>query len=580
MKTITLAIPCKAHIQARFNMCLLQALNQIYSKTGYKPLVRILIGKSNIVHARSILLTEWYENSDNEDLFLFLDSDQTFTTEDIENIIKKEGDVVSGVYVNGAGFPTCYPVNPSLFQKGEDDQLLYSGCGFMLIRRPIVKRVIQQLEEEYGSHRYAVSRDEDTESYIIPFFQTKLLSRSELSPEANGGDWLGEDYSFCWRVRKVGGVVRAFLTRSLGHEIPQVSYLAEGYFPKTQTVSSKPSIIYYCGNSLVKFCPKTKGLGGSEQAVVELSKAWVQQGYSVIVYGNVYPGIYEDGVEYKSVEEFNIDKEYDTIVLWRSFGAAILPIVKAKRILIDLHDIPRKEFFPLTILQQKQPTLCVKSQFHRSLLPHVPDSFFFIQPNGIQTTLIQKYKPIVSKKEALRFIWTSSYDRSLPEFLTLGWPKIKAQFPSATLHLYYGKDLCPPEFQIQMNALLGSVKDVIDHGKVDLVETFKARWSSSYHVYITEFQEIDCLSIRESVAAGCIPIVANQAVFSERPVVHVDPQDKVSVWDQMLAILTKLESEPAFKESVINALQKKLHENVLDIEWTQVGAKWLTLMKQ
>jgi hypothetical protein len=580
MNTITLAIPCKSHVQARFNMCLLQSLNQIHAKTGYKPLVRFLIGKSNIVHARSILLTEWYENSKTDDLFLFLDSDQTFTIEDIETIIKKEGDVISGIYVNGAGYPTCYPMDSSAFQKGLDDRLLYSGCGFMLIRKPILHKMMPFLEKEFGAIRYAISRDEHAESYIIPFFQTKLLSKSELSPEATSGDWLGEDYSFCWRVREAGGILRGYMTRTLGHEIPQVSYLPDGYFPK-QEKQKDPSIVYYCGNSRVKFCPKTKGLGGSEQAVVELSRAFASQGKSVTVYGNVYTGIYEN-VEYKAVEEFDITKEYETLILWRSFGAYILPLVKARTLLIDLHDIPRKEFFPLDILQEKRVTLCVKSKFHRSLLPHIPDSFFFIQPNGIQTSQIQKYKPVVSHREPLRFVWTSSYDRGLLAFLQEGWPRIRKAFPTALLHIYYGKELCPPEFQKEIGEAIDSLTgQVIDHGKVDIVETFKARWSSSYHIYITEFQEIDCLSIRESVVAGCIPIVANHAVFLERPAALVELDLKESVWDQMLGILMKLESDTSMKNLLSKALQKKLQESKLDIDWKDVAQEWSrVLIKQ
>ena len=154
--------------------------------------------------------------------------------------------------------------------------------------------------------------------------------------------------------------------------------------------------------------------------------------------------------------------------------------------------------------------------------------------------------------------------------------ELKQSFPSATLHVYYGKELCPYEFQKEITMLLQQVKDVFEHGKVELVETFKARWSSMYHVYITEFQEIDCLSIRESVAAGCIPIVANHAVFKERPAALVDFQDKESVWDQMVGLIQKLESEPSLKESLRNALQKRLQDEKLDIEWKGVAQEWST----
>jgi len=58
------------------------------------------------------------------------------------------------------------------------------------------------------------------------------------------------------------------------------------------------SIVYICGANKVKFGPSDKDLGGSEQAVVQLSKCWAQQGKHVTVFGNVKEGI-KDGVDYR-----------------------------------------------------------------------------------------------------------------------------------------------------------------------------------------------------------------------------------------------------------------------------------------
>ena len=250
MKLLTIAIPCKGTIQSRFSLCLLNVANQIHSLTGYTPVIRFLIGKSNIVHARSILVTEWYDKADETDLFLFLDSDQTFTVEDILTSMKQEGDVVAGVYVNGAGYPTCYPLHTKLFKEGKDNRLLYAGCGFMLIRKSILPRIVARMEKE-GPTRFAISRDSPGESSVIPFFQPKLLPISEMSTEATPkGDWLGEDYSFCWRVRDAGGTITAMFSHTLGHEIPQVSFLPEGYFPSKTTLSEK-SIVYFCAHNYI-----------------------------------------------------------------------------------------------------------------------------------------------------------------------------------------------------------------------------------------------------------------------------------------------------------------------------------------
>jgi hypothetical protein len=581
MKFITLAIPCKGSVQARFNMCLFQVVNQIHTMTGYKPILRFLIGKSNIVHARSILLTEWYDKAGEDDLFLFLDSDQTFTIDDVISVIKQEGDVVAGIYVNGAGFPTCYPLNVNLFKEGKDKRLLYCGCGFMLIRKPIVTAIMGQMEKE-GPVRYAISRDGSTESSVVPFFQPKLLEQSEMSEnDTPKGDWLGEDYSFCWRVRNAGGRVMAMFSRTLGHEIPQVSLLPEGYFPQDTSPLDEKSIVYFCGHSIVQFSPEMKSLGGSEKAVVEISRAWAKKGYKVHVYGNVWPGTY-DGVEYLDSRDFDIHKRYSTLILWRSLGASILPRVNAKTILIDLHDIPLHELYSEDLLEEKRVKICVKSQFHRQLLSHLPDKFFYIQPNGLERELMERRRPIIPSKKDLQFIWTSSYDRGLPEFLTKGWPLIRQRFPDATLKVFYGMSLCAEEFQEEMTGLFEKMKleGVTDYGKCSMEEIVKEKWRSTYHVYVSEFPEIDCLSIRESVYCDCIPLCASHAVFNERPCVTIGQEFgsrmySTSIWDQMINILNVLESDKDKKEKVIVGLKQRLIEQKLDASWDTVAEQWI-----
>ena len=47
------------------------------------------------------------------------------------------------------------------------------------------------------------------------------------------------------------------------------------------------SIVYLCGKSNIPFGPDDDDLGGSEQAVVQLSKVWASKGYTVVVYGSV-----------------------------------------------------------------------------------------------------------------------------------------------------------------------------------------------------------------------------------------------------------------------------------------------------
>jgi hypothetical protein len=49
------------------------------------------------------------------------------------------------------------------------------------------------------------------------------------------------------------------------------------------------------------------------------------------------------------------------------------------------------------------------------------------------------------------------------------------------------------------------------------------KYNSTFHIYITLTDaEIDCISIRESLVTGCIPIIYNHGVFEERDGIKYD----------------------------------------------------------
>ena len=109
---LRIAIPTKIQCNAKFTMSLLTVFPQIRSVCGYQPEVKFLCGKSNIDQARSMLATDWYNESDENDLFLFIDSDHVFKVKDIKKAIDMNSDVACGIYPNSAGRPTCFMMQP------------------------------------------------------------------------------------------------------------------------------------------------------------------------------------------------------------------------------------------------------------------------------------------------------------------------------------------------------------------------------------------------------------------------------------------------------------------------------------
>lgn len=147
---------------------------------------------------------------------------------------------------------------------------------------------------------------------------------------------------------------------------------------------SDKSIVYYCGQTFEDWSDKSlsKGLGGSETAVVGLAREWAQKGYEVTVYTNC--GDDEgtrDGVTYKHWGSLNWKDEFNIFVVWRNPGVLDMPI-KAKKILYDAHDIESNlNWTPERVA--KLTKAFFKSKWHRSNVPNIPDEKATVIHNGI-----------------------------------------------------------------------------------------------------------------------------------------------------------------------------------------------------
>ncbi len=123
-----------------------------------------------------------------------------------------------------------------------------------------------------------------------------------------------------------------------------------------------------------------KGIGGSETAVIELSKEWARKGYKVTVYGDpLHMGEYE-GVTYLPWYYFNKGDKFSTFIQWR--GASLAPLVKSKKFIVDLHDVVAQVDYSQEIINAIDVVI-FKSQYHANMLPNLPDEKIQVISNGI-----------------------------------------------------------------------------------------------------------------------------------------------------------------------------------------------------
>lgn len=126
----------------------------------------------------------------------------------------------------------------------------------------------------------------------------------------------------------------------------------------------------------------SKGIGGSETAVIELARRWVAQGYKVTVYGDPREDEGEiEGVTYRPWYEINWNDTFNILILWRSPHLLDRPI-KAKKIFMDLHDVASQLDWTEPRMERVNKVF-FKSKFHRSMIPKLSEEKVRIISNGI-----------------------------------------------------------------------------------------------------------------------------------------------------------------------------------------------------
>jgi len=480
----------------------------------------IQMDKSHIEHARSMIATSWFQRTKNDDdLMIFIDGDHNFAPSDIKRLVDNlkanpEAVVSVLVYPSKGGIPTTIPFDWEDLLRGRDKRVRYAGTGFMAIKRKALKELGKK--PRYNTC-YCSGMD------LIPFFKSDTIpSSGEDEPPAieelklfglpvDTRLWLGEDYYFCYQVRKVFGesAIVGDVSPTMQHEV----YQNKTFYPKSEIemLRDDPDIVYYCGNSRVLFDPTMRNLGGSEQAVVNLCREWTRLGKKVVVYGNVNAGTY-DGVDYRRVETINTQRGWRTVILWRGFGMSDwYKFAKVERLFVDLHDnTDRSLFNPYLIARVTK--FFFKSSWHRNMYPEVCDDKAIVLENGLRKMWVGETPDRIPHS----FLYASSYTRGLVPLLGV-WDRIKKRFPDATLTVCYGRDAGQPEGEI-LDKFIEKHPEVRDLGKITLEELDELRKKTAFHIYPCNNldSETDCLTIRESFRMGCYPIVPYGGVFNER----------------------------------------------------------------
>lgn len=326
-------------------------------------------------------------------------------------------------------------------------------------------------------------------------------------------------------------------------------------------------VAIYCGQSWEDWADPSvmRGIGGSEEAVIYLSRELVKNGHKVTVFCSCgeLEGTY-NGVTYKSYHEFNPYDNYNIVISWRG---NIFGTIQAKRKIVWLHDVP-SHLLPKKSVDHFDKVI-VLSQYHKSLLPsYVPEEKIYVSRNGIN---ISDFKESKEVRNPHRMIYISSYDRGI-EHLLERWSEVKTAVPDAELHLFYGWDTYDKmveqgrrkeDFKIRMVELMNQ-DGVFEHGRVGHRQLIKEFQKSGIYVYPSKFEEISCISAMKAQVCGCLPVVFNYAALEET--VKTGVKIKGTSKDNMDEYITVL----------IDTLKKPQENSNLDFDfsWKAVADEW------
>jgi len=190
---------------------------------------------------------------------------------------------------------------------------------------------------------------------------------------------------------------------------------------------------------------KERGIGGSESAVISMSRELAALGWGVEVYASppeADVGVDEHGVMWAPFWAYGMGgargsagehDEVEAFVAWR-FAEAMAVGVDARRRYLWLHDEVHN--FTLTPCAMRHfesgGGIFVLSKFHRSQLPDFALGRAILTSNGLDDTAMAD-----GANRNDKFIYASTPSAGLHLLLSM-WEKVRSALPDATLDVYYG----------------------------------------------------------------------------------------------------------------------------------------------
>ncbi len=343
--------------------------------------------------------------------------------------------------------------------------------------------------------------------------------------------------------------------------------------------SSGHDIVFYCGMTGEEWNPKTakeKGIGGSEEAIINLARGLAKKGWSVTVYNSC--GSKEqkyEGVIYRPFWQWNYKDKQDVTVVWRHPKALDYGINSTK-VYVDMHDVINPaEFTPERLA--KIAKVMVKSKAHRALFMNIPDEQIAIMPNGVDLSLFEN----PPARDPYYIVNFSSPDRSLSAAMDIFISAKARVAPEIAKRMTFGWFYGWNVFDVSrttaeerkwaeaIKARFAELKKsgvAIGGDRINHLDVARQNMKAGALLYPSEFYEIDWIGGSKTQIAGAPPITTSFAAQGEKAKfgVTIPASKNIDNWD-LDVVCDFSEQDIIKKEMFINALVDYL-ENAESIE--------------
>lgn len=278
-------------------------------------------------------------------------------------------------------------------------------------------------------------------------------------------------------------------------------------------------IVFICAPTMGPWTPHSAdhGIGGSEEAVINVAAKLADLGHDVGVYmvhganrrfGDVFYGTLD------SLPASHID----VAVIWRRpsrIGMLDRRGLRPGRAYLWLHDNLSADMVALWFHRFRK--VMVLSRYHRTCYPALPDEAVFVTTNGIDLAHFQPPDPL---RDPFQVVYGSDYPRGLCHLLT-SWAAIRKAVPAAKLNVFYGWQVIeksdPQRAQLLHNELdpLLSQPGVTHLGRLSHAAVADQFRRAGVWAYPCSVRETNCITAMKAQAGGAIPAVIPNGALRE-----------------------------------------------------------------